>query len=1402
MAQDYFTELLNISSQADNDRLDRLEYETPLGETSFGDYALDLFRAPVGGLSDAIQGLVQLGALPLDYALDTNFSEKITDFFDKYTPDARTGVGELVQTLVQFGLPLGVASKVGSGIKILKGATAVNRLDKLSGVGAKSAEIARRAGYFGALSGATDIAVSVPGENLTISETFGLKEETNLDELEGRERAAAALKQKFLFGAEGTTIGAAIPMLPVAGTLGAKLLGKAYTSSLGPIGIEKGVTGAFRLLDVPVQKASELIAGKGESSLIRSAVIKSGDLFSKPLKSLPDSKEWKFYDATEGSFFQRLGKYADRTKNQLKSAGINNPALKAEGDKVTAKLEGEIKTLARLDKRINDSLYNSIKGIKTSVFDSITNGDIKRNIMDAVQIEKNKIFDYIKATSRKGSNGAEILFKEINKDVQPYAKEFKQLLKESNMRYGKLLAQSKKKSYQVISKNITTNADNFFKQRFASFNNGKFKFDLGYDEKLLKDKGVYKFNAKVTQDAFEQMKKIIKSNKVDLQNIFKGKKGSELTRAIDDNAFSRLNLIKQAVITSGGNINKYFNNISQIIKKDLDKLKPGETFPDAIKRFLSTPKGQKVEIKDYTTSLLETIIYNNKQAYKRNYFDLAEKQFVKNNLIFKNLSEAADKGVNPARLQMIKPSSIDNIKTDIGDVVTESNLFTGGYYTLPEIANGLLSSKVAFDNFFDNDFYKAIMQFKAGGQIAKTIFSPMTQIRNVTTASFFPLASGLIGGRSSVADAFKLVADDIFTGARINIKKLNEEIEDMVARGVIDQIIQVNELRNILNKAKGGKISFDSFMQNPTVQKFVDVYQGGDNVWKVYSDRFYQSALRQAFGDPKATPNKVLDQVKDWYKTVAKDEFIETSGVTGAKKTAEEALKEVSAYLVTNTIPTYSKVPNIIKSIRNLPLGNFIAFPAEILRTSGNLLSIGARELTSTNPFIRQMGARRLIGASATFGGIGAIVSNTAGYVTGVTDEIMDRARRSFVPGYERNATLIPLTSPDENGNFKYFNFSYSNPYDTLVRPINAVLNAVGDGRLKKESVDEIIFNALYGTPDSPGAIPELLDPFITESIGTERITDVTLRRGETRQGKLIYDNRVDSLSVKLARSLEHIIGGLEPGAFRSATRIYEGATGRFTDSGTARNTKDEALALLSGIRVQEVKPLSSLPFIITSYNKDRGALNRKFSSIAYSANTSPEEKLAAYRDHMRNSFISQKKFFQVLQDGEELGISRLELYKQLTDRFTKGTAQKILNGRFSPPTFSRERFAALRRRLENENPVAADLFNESVVEIENAFRVVKRNLGFIDLESSSNEFEEIINEAFTDPTLDVRELPERITSFQFDEPEPKVNLPVSVGIGTSTSPQVIAQTIQQPTLTELTRADNIGNRFNLFRRV
>ena len=695
--------------------------------------------------------------------------------------------------------------------------------------------------------------------------------------------------------------------------------------------------------------------------------------------------------------------------------------------------------------------------------------------------------------------------------------------------------------------------------------------------------------------------------------------------------------------------------------------------------------------------------------------------------------------------------------------------------------------------------YKSLMSVKAGAQIAKTIFSPMTQIRNVSTASFFPFMNGLIGSRASVADSWKLVAEDIFTGAKTNLEKFNLEIDDMIKRGVIDQNIQVNEMRGILNKAKDGAISFESFMNNPTVKKFVDIYQGGDNIWKVYSDKFYQSALKDAFS--YVTPEQaarglksgddalVLENVKDWYKNIAKEDFIPNNIYTGRDKTAQEALKDVSAYLVTNTIPTYSKVPQVIQAIRNLPLGNFIAFPAEILRTASNVLSIGARELTSTNPYIRQMGARRIVGASATLGGIGTVVSKTAQFVTGVDENKMDAAKRSFVPVYEKNATLIPVSAPDRNGNFKYFNFSYSNPYDSLIRPFNAIIGAVADGSLTNANADDIVMNALFFDPVSgrPGALYEFFSPFMSESIGTERITDVTLRGGETPSGGRVYDPQ-DSIGVRINKSLNHIIGGLEPGALTQARRVWEGATGTFTDAGTARNTLDEITALMSGIRIQEVKPLASMPFIISSYSKDKQNIGGKFSREIYSAQTTPEQGLSAWKTYVMESYDSQSKMYNTIQDAKRLGVDDFELRTLVQDRLKNKTeTRRIMDGQFKVPNYSKERFDSLIRRVAREDIGASIRLQTNVDRLRSLFDSTKSTLNFINLNAPRDELSDRIDRIFSPSLGSVRNLPTREPIFDFDTSTTDQAPSLPTGI---TGTPVNTQVVNQP--------QNLGRQFNI----
>ena len=1307
-------------------------------QTSFGDYIADIVRAPVGGLSDAVQGLLTLGALPIDYAFDTNITKAIDNIFEKWTPDAKTGIGEVVQTLTQFGLPLGVAAKVGGGLKLLRGAQVTNLAKP--GI-SKGAELVRRAGYFGAIGGVSDLAVST-SEQQPLSDLLGLTESVDIDALDGRERAAELFKRKLKFGAEGAIIGGAIPLLPAAGTLGYKYGIVPAAKVVSPV-----VGGTLNLLDkTVVNPLSQVIAGKGSKSLASDIISKGGNLLQKTYDKtgLPPVGEWKTFDPITGTFTERVLKKLDNVKRQFTSTGdVQFPEIKKIQTEIDMGVQAEAKSLKRIQERINNTLSNIAKNFKTNIYDEamfkVSRTGNYTNVMDTITSEKNNIFDYLVAQGKDIPKALE----KVNPAVRNEAKELKKILVDSNKRYYNLIAAAPSDSYKELAKALVDNADGFLKQRFAAFSNKSFDFDA--------------VTGPIGSKALKSVKDVVLKDpeyKASVINLAKGAtSGAEFEKQLTAYSTRLLNEIKAASIRATVNPEQFIKRVGRILRTDEavkpSLLKPGESFPDAIKRFLNQERNAKFINKDYESAMIDTVMYQAKQYYSKNYFDQVEKILRDKGALFTETDQAIRPGLQAIRAVT---NTAKGINPDV-DIAFTSSLFKDNF-TYPEIANALVETKAAFDNFFDFPLYKSLMTVKAGAQIAKTIFSPMTQIRNVSTASFFPLMNGLIGNRSSVGDAWKLVAEDIFTGAKTNLPKLNAEIDDMIKRGVIDQNIQANEIRGILNKAKDGVLSLESFMNNPTVKKFVDIYQGGDNIWKVYSDKFYQAALKDAFGyvSPSqaarglkgGTDDLVLENVKDWYRTVAKEDFIPNNIYTGQAKTAEEALKDVSAYLVTNTIPTYSKVPQVIQAIRNLPLGNFIAFPAEILRTSSNVLLLGAREMTSANPFVRQMGARRLIGASATLGGIGTVVQKTAEFVTGVDDEKMKAAQRSFVPVYEKNATLIPLSEPDRQGKFKYFNFSYSNPYDSLVRPFNAIIGAIADGTLTKDSADDIVFNSLFGDPVTgrPGALYEFFAPFISESIGTERITDVTLRKGESINGSKIYYPQ-DPTSVKISKSLNHIIGGLEPGAFTQARRVWEGATGQFTDAGTARNTVDELTALMSGIRVQEVKPLASMPFILSSYSKDKQNIGSKFASEVYSANITPEQSLSAWKTYVLESYDSQTKLYNTVRDARNLGVGEYEIQTLVMDRLkNKNETERLMRGEFKPPNYSQERFNSLLSRVANEDIRASIRLQRNIDRVTDLFDNTKYGLDYLRLNGSMESLSNRIDRILRPSLPGVRRLP------------------------------------------------------------
>jgi len=1370
------------------------EEVSPEKKPGFLGYVTDI---PVGiakGASQAVQGLLTLGAMPIDYLADTNLISAIDNIFEKITPETETALGDITSVLTQFGVPAAGAVKIAQGIKVLKGASKMTKLSSIPSIGGKTAELAKRTGFYGSIGGITDFVVSDPEENRTIAQTLGYAEDYKGDELKGSEKAAEAFKQKIKFGAEGALLGGGLTAaLPVAGTLGFKY-------GIKPAGKAVAFVGGNTLRGLNyavVNPMTKIIGTETLGKGIKLAGVGYDKVVDKAMRSLniPRADSWKFLSSSPNAPLKdRLLKKLDNIKNVFKSTGPLDVESRRLLEKSGTLVNKDEKTLIKL----MDDIDKNFKDIASNYSIRFKEGFKSTPI---AQAENDLIFNYLRASGKEAKD----IFDQLpNQAIKRSARRLKALMKNLGKNYGRLLSESPDEATRDLGAQIVANGGAYLKQVFSAFKNKSYKFD---PEKIKGAKEFFKNLTKKNDDIAVIVDDLAKTT---------DRSSDAWNKSLDEFSTNRMELLKRQIIESDRSPDTIFNAVAKTFRiptKTLRDeagdivgtvegalLKKGQTVQDVVdvKKYKSITDAFLETSTDYRAAVTDTFMQTAKQVYSKQFFDRLADTGLQSGLFFRSANEAVAKGVNPNNLKQVVPliryGEEFQSKMFYNGIAADGK--TSGLYTTPEIANAIRGVDETFGRLYDIPLYKALMSVKATGQIGKTVFSPMTQIRNVSTASFFALASGLIGGRTSLGASFKLLADDLFPGKNVSAAKLAKVLSDRVERGVIDTNIEVNEIKTILQQAKDGKFSLSALMNNPTVKRAFDLYQGGDNVWKIYADDFYQDALDTAFkynGKGVAADQAYRENIIDWYKTVGResrkaDELatINTKILNTTDISQKEALirqfdgignnKDISAYLVTNTIPTYSKVPEIIKAIRKLPIGNFIAFPAEILRTSAHLINIGARELTSSNPFIRQMGARRLMGTTAVFGGIGSTIAYTAEKITGVSDEKVKAFQRSAAPGYQKNATLIPLTESDSTGNFKYFNFSYTNPYDSMIRPVNAIFNAYANGTLNEKSADRIVFDALFydNLTNTPGALTEFITPFVSESIGSEAVFDIAFRNGETRDGRRIYFEQ-DSALEKIDKSLGHLFTQLEPGANRSVRRVYKGITGTFTQFGQQLDAKTELGALLAGVRVEEAKPLNSMPFIITSYGKDKSNIRAEFGRNVFRVDATPEQRLAAFKEYVLDSFESQKVFYQVLEDMKTMGVSRKKLKDILDSRLrNKSEVRLLTKGDFKVPAFNEKTFEDQIKRLKLEDPIQAAKVSSEIRQALRAMDRLRKRLRRVDLNDTRDFLDGKINSILFPTISRLRgdETPSGVATVQTAE------LPVPQGLNTPVNTNIINQNI------------------------
>ena len=312
----------------------------------------------------------------------------------------------------------------------------------------------------------------------------------------------------------------------------------------------------------------------------------------------------------------------------------------------------------------------------------------------------------------------------------------------------------------------------------------------------------------------------------------------------------------------------------------------------------------------------------------------------------------------------------------------------------------------------------------------------MTRTRNFETAMFFSLMQGHIGAHASVLDAMKYVFGEVVGSGRINPNVMRKKLKEYSEEGIIDSSVVAGEVEAIIGDIAANRFAntdqlFKYMLQNPIFRKATEFYQASDNVWKAYGYEFTKSQMLAAIPlrgltvdaakklgyvveSGRTVPYKWQDLVSNQFREVFKMRW-NPLNLDGSEKTYGKALREIAAKYIVDVYPNYNMVPSIVRNWRRLPVGNFVAFRSETIRNIYNTLAYGTRELTSSNPFLRQMGARRLIGLNATLYGFQEGLFAATGAITNIDEEFIKKYQRWFSPWYDKNSTIYPISIMDRD---------------------------------------------------------------------------------------------------------------------------------------------------------------------------------------------------------------------------------------------------------------------------------------------------------------------------------------------------------------------------------------------------
>jgi len=550
-----------------------------------------------------------------------------------------------------------------------------------------------------------------------------------------------------------------------------------------------------------------------------------------------------------------------------------------------------------------------------------------------------------------------------------------------------------------------------------------------------------------------------------------------------------------------------------------------------------------------------------------------------------------------------------------------------GWHTSPEIAN-IINGMDALNMGSGFNFYKPFLYAKGFSQTMKTVFNHVTQIRNVQGGALMTMFNGLNPFSKTGFNGVKIVLNDI---GRMKNEAFNIKYQEYLDLGIVRTSVKGRELQAIFKDIQGMQ-SFDqlrSFLSDKILKyplkiakKFEDVYMGVDDIFKII---VYEKELATL---QKAYPTTNISR-----------------------------LKQMASDITVNTMPTYDKVPTAIKLLRRLPLGNFVSFPAESLRTAFNSILQAGKELKTNNSAIRIRGAKRLSG-NIVIGAFGMKILNEGfNTVNGFTEDSI-KAVKEFVPDWSENSNIILLN--DDPDNVQFLDLSYTYPYDIFHRPIQAIINQVIEGKESNQETNTIIKNSISES------MYEFFKPFVEESMLTEALLDIS--RNQTGDGREVY-NPQSPIGDQIAEQFYHVMNVFLAGGIPQVTKLYKSINEVKEPYGKEYDPKIELIANLAGTRVSEINVLEAFNFKIPEFNEAVKNSERLFRSTANNQNVVESETyIGSYIDAEKSRYKEFSDMYVKIQSAFELGVSRKDIVNTLREKnISKNDIGSLLKGTYIP---------------------------------------------------------------------------------------------------------------------------------------